>query len=106
MTNPVRLTLSRARGFDLQALSLATNGLPADAPAALDPSFSRAREKVAPQAPDEGAACPSCGGGGTVFRCPEWDRSLGECCPAGTTRHDCPGKSIACAACGGTGRAA
>lgn len=22
---------------------------------------------------------------------------------AGTTRHDCPGKSIACAACGGTG---
>jgi hypothetical protein len=27
MTNPVRLTLSRNRGFDLQALSLATNGL-------------------------------------------------------------------------------
>jgi len=29
MTNPVRLTLSRSAGFDLQALSLATNGLPA-----------------------------------------------------------------------------
>lgn len=29
MTRPVRLQLSRARGFDLQALSLATNGLPA-----------------------------------------------------------------------------
>lgn len=27
MTNHVRLTLSRNRGFDLQALSLATNGL-------------------------------------------------------------------------------
>ena len=26
MTNPVRLTLSRSAGFDLQALSLATNG--------------------------------------------------------------------------------
>lgn len=51
-------------------------------------------------------ACPKCGGTGTVFRCPEWDRSLGSCCPAGTTRHDCPGKSIACAQCGGTGRVA
>ncbi|TPI39279.1 DUF4326 domain-containing protein [Mesorhizobium sp. B3-1-9] len=29
MTKPVRLRLSRAKGFDLQALSLATNGLPA-----------------------------------------------------------------------------
>ncbi|MGR6430438.1 DUF4326 domain-containing protein [Rhizobium sp. PAMB 3174] len=29
MTAPVRLRLSRARGFDLQALSIATNGLPA-----------------------------------------------------------------------------
>ena len=29
MTQPVRLTLSRAPGFDLQALSRATNGLPA-----------------------------------------------------------------------------
>jgi len=29
MTAPVRLTLSRRNGFDLQALSLATNGLPA-----------------------------------------------------------------------------
>lgn len=29
MTRPVRLQLSRRKGFDLQALSLATNGLPA-----------------------------------------------------------------------------
>ncbi|RUV13567.1 MAG: DUF4326 domain-containing protein [Mesorhizobium sp.] len=29
MTVPVRLRLSRAKGFDLQALSTATNGLPA-----------------------------------------------------------------------------
>ncbi len=29
MTNPVRLQLSRKKGFNLQALSLATNGLPA-----------------------------------------------------------------------------
>lgn len=29
MTKPVRLQLSRKRGFNLQALSLATNGLPA-----------------------------------------------------------------------------
>ena len=29
MTAPVRLRLSRAKGFDLQAHSLATNGLPA-----------------------------------------------------------------------------
>ena len=29
MTAPVRLRLSRAKGFNLQALSLATNGLPA-----------------------------------------------------------------------------
>lgn len=29
MTKPVRLQLSRRKGFDLQALSLATNGLPA-----------------------------------------------------------------------------
>ncbi len=29
MTAPVRLTLSRRKGFDLQAMSLATNGLPA-----------------------------------------------------------------------------
>ena len=29
MTAPVRLQLSRAKGFNLQALSLATNGLPA-----------------------------------------------------------------------------
>lgn len=29
MTAPVRLRLSRAKGFDLQALSAATNGLPA-----------------------------------------------------------------------------
>ena len=29
MTRPVRLQLSRRRGFNLQALSLATNGLPA-----------------------------------------------------------------------------
>ena len=29
MTAPVRLRLSRRKGFDLQALSLATNGLPA-----------------------------------------------------------------------------
>ena len=29
MTTPVRLRLSRAKGFSLQALSLATNGLPA-----------------------------------------------------------------------------
>lgn len=29
MTKPVRLQLSRAKGFNLQALSLATNGLPA-----------------------------------------------------------------------------
>jgi hypothetical protein len=29
MTEPVRLRLSRARGFDLQASSLALNGLPA-----------------------------------------------------------------------------
>lgn len=29
MTTPVRLRLSRAKGFDLQAASIATNGLPA-----------------------------------------------------------------------------
>lgn len=29
MTAPVRLQLSRQRGFDLQAVSIATNGLPA-----------------------------------------------------------------------------
>ncbi len=29
MAQPVRLQLSRKKGFDLQALSLATNGLPA-----------------------------------------------------------------------------
>jgi hypothetical protein len=29
MTKPVRLQLSRRKGFDLQALSIATNGLPA-----------------------------------------------------------------------------
>jgi len=29
MTSPVRLQLSRRKGFDLQALSTATNGLPA-----------------------------------------------------------------------------
>ena len=29
MTTPIRLRLSRAKGFDLQAHSLATNGLPA-----------------------------------------------------------------------------
>lgn len=29
MANPVRLQLSRKRGFNLQALSMATNGLPA-----------------------------------------------------------------------------
>ncbi len=29
MTAPVRLKLSRRKGFDLQALSIATNGLPA-----------------------------------------------------------------------------
>lgn len=29
MTAPVRLQLSRKKGFDLQALSMATNGLPA-----------------------------------------------------------------------------
>lgn len=29
MTRPVRLQLSRKKGFDLQALSMATNGLPA-----------------------------------------------------------------------------
>lgn len=29
MTKPVRLQLSRRKGFDLRALSLATNGLPA-----------------------------------------------------------------------------
>lgn len=29
MTGPVRIRLSRAKGFDLQALSLSTNGLPA-----------------------------------------------------------------------------
>lgn len=29
MAKPVRLRLSRTKGFDLQALSLATNGLPA-----------------------------------------------------------------------------
>lgn len=29
MTSPARLRLSRARGFDLQAVSLALNGLPA-----------------------------------------------------------------------------
>ena len=29
MTKPVRLQLSRRKGFDLQALSLTTNGLPA-----------------------------------------------------------------------------
>lgn len=29
MTKPVRLQLSRAKGFDLRALSRATNGLPA-----------------------------------------------------------------------------
>lgn len=29
MTRPARLTLSRAKGFDLQTLSLATNSLPA-----------------------------------------------------------------------------
>lgn len=29
MTHPIRLQLSRARGFDLQLLSRATNGLPA-----------------------------------------------------------------------------
>lgn len=28
-SHPIRLQLSRAKGFDLQALSLATNGLPA-----------------------------------------------------------------------------
>lgn len=55
---------------------------------------------------DEGAACPACRGMGVIFRCPEWDASLGECCPAGTHRQGCPGKSIACAACAGTGRAA
>lgn len=62
-------------------------------------------EGGARSAPDEGAACPSCGGRGTVFRCPEWDATLGECCPAGTNREGCPCRSIACAACGGTGRA-
>lgn len=29
MPKPVRLQLSRRKGFDLQALSMATNGLPA-----------------------------------------------------------------------------
>ena len=72
---------------------------------ALLPSPRRG-EGGAPRAPDEGAACPACGGTGVIFRCPEWDATLGECCPAGTHRQGCPGKSIACAACGGSGRAA
>lgn len=48
--------------------------------------------------------CPACHGLGRVFACPEWEQSRGECCPDGTIREGCPGKSLACARCGGTGR--
>ena len=47
--------------------------------------------------------CQGCGGNGTIFECPRWRNSNGHCCPAGTHQHQCPGVSVKCAECEGTG---
>lgn len=47
--------------------------------------------------------CQGCGGTGTIFECPRWRSSNGHCCPAGTHQHRCPGVSVRCAECEGTG---
>lgn len=47
--------------------------------------------------------CPSCRGLGKIFKCAEWDRTHGNCCPAGAVRTNCPGKSMPCPDCGGKG---
>lgn len=55
MTKPVRLRLSRAPGFNLQALSLATNGLPA-VNVARPSQFGNPFRVGAPDVPDAAAA--------------------------------------------------
>lgn len=59
-----------------------------------------ARAWAAPQAAEP---CRHCAGQGVVFTCPQWSLSRGACCPDGTHRAGCPGKTIACAKCGGSG---
>lgn len=51
----------------------------------------------------EGANCLFCEGIGVIFECLEWERTNGECCPAGTMKANCPGSSIQCEKCNGTG---
>lgn len=47
--------------------------------------------------------CPRCHGSGRVFDCSKWYASNGHCCPHGTHRGGCPGKTGACAECDGLG---
>jgi hypothetical protein len=47
--------------------------------------------------------CDRCHGLGKVFRCPEWEKTFGECCPEGSHKASCPGRSFDCRACDGSG---
>ncbi|QKD01513.1 hypothetical protein EB235_08290 [Mesorhizobium loti R88b] len=47
--------------------------------------------------------CSRCHGGGKIFDCSRWSASKGHCCPQGTHQISCPGKTVACAECGGLG---
>ncbi len=42
------------------------------------------------------ACCDLCVGSGEIFLCSTWMRTSGECCPAGTIRKGCPGRTVPC----------
>ncbi|SFP34386.1 hypothetical protein SAMN03159463_04045 [Mesorhizobium sp. NFR06] len=45
--------------------------------------------------------CSRCHGAKKVFVCARWMSSNGHCCPGGTHRINCPGRSIVCLECSG-----
>lgn len=47
--------------------------------------------------------CPNCQGGGKVFSCARWTETAGKCCPEGTHRNGCLGRTVQCVSCEGAG---
>jgi len=45
--------------------------------------------------------CSRCHGARKVFICARWVESKGHCCPGGTHRLSCPGRTVACRECAG-----
>lgn len=95
MTAPIRLQLSRAKGFNLQATSLATNGLPAVNVAR--PTKWGNRHKVAPAFQSEGVQFSEVTPVHAVqFYREEWERAQQWRPAAREALNELRGKNLAC----------